>query len=222
MRPLLLTAIVVRLAACLVADAHEITLKPGMPALTNVGVPLLWQDVPNADKAHAEARITPEKPYRWVSDLGEPFRTTAVVGAKAGGDSAVLTVWDWNRTPIAQVKLTAPGEEALSFIVTGRGTYLLTLPISSPVPSRSGACRAASASAPPISSAARPSAATSSFWALAATPIARIGETIMAPGIRRSSPSSSPASWKPTSSRGWGCRSCASGRWATGTMRRNR
>jgi len=121
MRALLPTAIVVGLAACLVAGAHEIALKPGMPALTNVGVPLLWQDIPNADKAHAEVRITPEKPYRWVCDLGEPFRATAVVGAKAGGDSAVLTVWDWNRTPIAQVKLTASGEESLSFTVTGRG-----------------------------------------------------------------------------------------------------
>ena len=57
MRALLPTAIVIGLAACLVADAHEIALKPGMPALANVGVPLLWQDIPNADKAHAEVRM---------------------------------------------------------------------------------------------------------------------------------------------------------------------
>jgi hypothetical protein len=91
MRVLLPTAILVLLAACLVADAREIALKPGMPALGNVGVPLLWKEIPNADKAHVEVCITPEKPYHWLCDLGETFRATAVVGAKGGGDGAVLT-----------------------------------------------------------------------------------------------------------------------------------
>jgi hypothetical protein len=129
MRALLPTAIVVLVAAWLVADAREIALKPGMPALANVGVPLLWKEIPNADKAHVEVRITPEQPYHWVCNLGEPFRATAVVGARAGGDGAVLTVWDCNRTPIAQVHLAAPCEQAFSFNVTGRGTYLLTLDV---------------------------------------------------------------------------------------------
>jgi hypothetical protein len=129
MRAVLPIAVGVLLSAGLAAQAREIALRPGMPALASVGVPLLWADLPNADKARAEVRITPEKPYHWVCDPGEAFRATAGVGAKAGGDRAVLTVWDWNRTPVAQAQLAAPGEEALSFTVAGRGTYLLTLDV---------------------------------------------------------------------------------------------
>ena len=129
MRVLVLAACATLLTACLAADAREIALKPGMPALATVGVPLLWADLPNADKARADVRITPERPYHWVCDVGEVSKATVGVGAKAGGDRAVLTVWDWNRTPVAQATLAVPGEEAISFTVTGRGTYLLTLDV---------------------------------------------------------------------------------------------
>ena len=129
MRLLWPTTLAVLLTACLVAEARDFALKPGLPALANVGVPLLWADLPNADKAHADVHITPEKPYHWVCNLGETFRATVGVGAKAGGDRAVLTVWDWNRTPVTQAALAVPSDEVFSFAVTGRGTYLLTLDI---------------------------------------------------------------------------------------------
>jgi hypothetical protein len=62
-----------------------------------------------------------------VLEPGAEVTVQAVVGDAARADRALLTVWDWQRNPVAQVPLSRPSAEVVPFEVTGRGTYVLTL-----------------------------------------------------------------------------------------------
>jgi hypothetical protein len=114
-------------AMVLASTAHAIPLRPSMPALDRPGVPLLWATVPDADRVEPNASLQPETPYRWVIDPGQPFVAQVKLADGARGERAVLTVWDWNRNPVAQQQFSKPCDERVAFEVEGRGTYLLTL-----------------------------------------------------------------------------------------------
>ena len=98
-----------------------------MAALERPGVPLLWATVPDADRVEKHVSLTPAKAYQWVMDPGAPFVARVTVGEEARGDRLLLTVWDWQRSPIAQLPLPKPCDREVTFEVQGRGTYLLTL-----------------------------------------------------------------------------------------------
>jgi len=114
-------------ALLLASTAHAIPLRPSMPVLERPGVPLLWATVPDADRVESNVALQPETPYRWVMEPGPPFVVFVKIGGEARGERAVLTVWDWNRSPVAQQQLSKPCDERIAFDVEGRGTYLLTL-----------------------------------------------------------------------------------------------
>ncbi len=109
------------------APGHAVTtlaLRPGMPELSGGDVPALWAEVSDADLVARDLTVTPAVPYRWVFAPGETVALTA--SAQTVG-RVVLTVWDWERRPVARQEFAAPFTEELHFEVTGRGTYLLTL-----------------------------------------------------------------------------------------------
>jgi hypothetical protein len=113
--------------ASVTATAGAVELHPAMPALAQPGVPRLWETVPDGDRVEPHASLTPREPYRWMFAPGEAVQVRVVCGAEAQGERAVLTVWDWNRDPVAQERFRRPCDEMVPFDVTGRGTYLLTL-----------------------------------------------------------------------------------------------
>lgn len=101
-----------------------LVLQPGMPELPGNSVPALWAQVPDADLVAKDLTVTPAEPYHWVFAPGE---TVALTTSAETVGRIVLTVWDWERRPVAQREFTAPSTEELRLQVTGRGTYLLTL-----------------------------------------------------------------------------------------------
>lgn len=103
-------------------------LSPRMPCIPDPGVPALSDTPPDADVvAEKSLAIDPVSPYRWVASPGQSFELN--VSAKAGEeiDRAVLTVWDWENRPVAQVTFAVPFAEAVECKVEGRGAYVLTL-----------------------------------------------------------------------------------------------
>lgn len=104
-----------------------LSLRPGMPALEDPGVPRLYEPVPDADRMEPNLTLEPPVPYRWVVGVGEEFRVRVAGTAEAAGERAVLTVWDWEVRPAAQVRFEVPFAETVPFQAEGRGTYLLTL-----------------------------------------------------------------------------------------------
>lgn len=104
---------------------NALALAPGMAPLPAPGVPLLWAGLPDADRSAPDLRLTPARPYEWVAEAGQSLQVTASCATPQR--RAVLTVWDWNRSPVAQRTFSTPCSEPVSFAVAGRGTYLLTL-----------------------------------------------------------------------------------------------
>jgi len=98
-----------------------------MPALKAPAVPPLYQTVPDADRLGDHLSLTSQTPFRWVFAPGEEIAVTAAATADLKTDRVVLTVWNWERLPVAQHEMRVPCEEAVAFTVHGRGTYLITL-----------------------------------------------------------------------------------------------
>ncbi len=113
--------------ALLAVGAGAVELRPGMAPLPQPGVPKLWETVPDADKMEPNVSLAPRELHQWVFAPGESVEVRVTCGAEAAGERAVLTVWDWNRDPVAQQRFAKPCEETLRLDLTGRGTYLLTL-----------------------------------------------------------------------------------------------
>jgi hypothetical protein len=109
------------------AGASTLALRPGMPAISELGVPMLYEAVPDADRVEPRAHLSPQSPYQWVAPPGGGLTAKVAVEPGARGERGVLTVWDWNRVPVAQSRFAVPFEETVAFEVGGRGTYLLTL-----------------------------------------------------------------------------------------------
>lgn len=106
---------------------HAVTtlaLRPDMPELPAGDVPALWAELPDADLVAKDLTLSPAVPYHWVFAPGETVLLTA--SAEVPG-RVLLTVWDWERRPVARHEFAAPFTDELRLEVTGRGTYLLTL-----------------------------------------------------------------------------------------------
>lgn len=105
--------------------ATTVELRPGMAALDPGGAPPLWQSVPDADRLALGMGLDPEQPYRWVVSPGEAFAITARTPAETA--HALLTIWDWARRPVAQLRLDCPARETVTLEAEGAGVWLLTL-----------------------------------------------------------------------------------------------
>lgn len=116
---------------CLSCSAATVSLRPGLPALDTPGVPALWQSVADADRGESHMSLEPAAPYRWVFSRGDAIELRGQIGAEAPGTRAMLTVWDWERNPVAQQALAVPCRETIDLEVVGRGTYLLTMDLFS-------------------------------------------------------------------------------------------
>lgn len=112
---------------CSAVGKPELVLRPGLAAIQSPRLPRLYEAVPDADRMEPNLTLDPPAPFQWVFDEGEPFRINVAGSAKAAGDQAVLTAWDWEVRPVAQLRFAIPFAEAVNIQVEGRGTYLLSL-----------------------------------------------------------------------------------------------
>ncbi|MCC7492547.1 MAG: hypothetical protein IT204_09385 [Fimbriimonadaceae bacterium] len=108
----------------LVVRLPALELAPGLPALPQPGVPLLWANLPDADLQQPAPTLAPPQPYQWV---GDPDRATTLrVELPAAVTRAVLTAWDCENRPVAQQPLPG-GSSSLPLQLRGQGVWLLTL-----------------------------------------------------------------------------------------------
>lgn len=107
-------------------SVSEIRLWPGMPSVEHPVVAPIYPTPPDADVLKSAVGIEPSQPYRWIVSPGKAFEAK-VSGSDASVDHCVLTVWDWEFRPLAQMTLDVPFSRTVDFNVKGRGTYLLTL-----------------------------------------------------------------------------------------------
>jgi hypothetical protein len=111
------------------SDSETIELRPGASVERRINVPNLsvnaqWLD---ADRVDSKIKMTPEQAFEWIVDPGETFRMNVTVDEFEKSDRAVLTVWDWSNTIVAQREFAIPVNVDVEFRVDGLGTYLLTL-----------------------------------------------------------------------------------------------
>ncbi len=102
-------------------DANAIALRPGMPALRDVAVPLLHIKLPDGNTMKTGLSVSPREAYRWVFEPGSGAGPGAVKSGAANDKSATrrveidvatddtceadrieMTVWDWHNRPIAR------------------------------------------------------------------------------------------------------------------------
>ena len=121
------------LVASVVIDAGEpstrLFLSPDSPALSEVSVPLLHEEVPEHRLSGGGLSLLPETgPYEWtkVGPTRDIFRLKLRVEADQFA-YAVLTVWNWQNFPVQQIRIEAGKEELLEIEISALGTYLLTL-----------------------------------------------------------------------------------------------
>ena len=114
------------LSTCPLASA-PVLLRPDMPPIASPEAPRLYASMLDADLLDTPPKIAPSVAYRWVLDPGRPLKLSVTVPANADVDRALLTVWDWENRPTHEQALPVPCEERMTFAVSGRGTYLLTL-----------------------------------------------------------------------------------------------
>lgn len=118
--------------ACSARDAtveHRIALRAGMGAVADGRAPRLHEVTP--DEAWDGVTIAADEPHHWLGpfrEAGTPFVVNVAVAKPQAVDEMLLTVWDWENRPVAQVSLGVGREQnAVRFDVKGRGVYLLTL-----------------------------------------------------------------------------------------------
>jgi hypothetical protein len=112
---------------CSAVEGPGLALYPGLAAIQNPRVPRLYESVPDADRLEPNLTLEPAIPFQWVWEVGEPIRLNVAASAPAAGDCAVLTAWDWEVRPVAQLRFRIPFDETVEVQVQGRGTYLLSL-----------------------------------------------------------------------------------------------
>ncbi len=105
----------------------ELTLQPGAPDIGRGEALELWQTIPDVDVAKPSVTLTPSEAYHWIAEPGQTLTLNLAVPAEAGCETALLTVWDWERHPVAQETFALPCAEAIEFNCMARGTWLLTL-----------------------------------------------------------------------------------------------
>ncbi len=120
-----LALLVAALLSGVARGAVTVELRPGLPAAAGAKAPALWAALPDADRQPGRLQLLPAKPFEWVYEPGAPVSLTAV--GTAPEQRAVLTIWDWQRTPVAWHGFTTPFRETVNLPVIGRGTWLLTL-----------------------------------------------------------------------------------------------
>lgn len=114
------------LALCL-QPGDVIALSPAMRAIDPNEAPPLSSPVPDADRVRRDLRLEPREPYHWVYDVGEAVELMISDAASSANEALLLTVWDWERRPVAQRRWGPPVEASVRFEVEGRGTYVVTL-----------------------------------------------------------------------------------------------
>ncbi len=114
------------LALCL-QPGEVIALSPSMEAIDPGKAPPLSSSVPDADRVRRDLRLEPREPYHWVYDVGEAVELTVSGDVLGANEGLLLTIWDWERRPVAQQHWEPPFEASVRLEVDGRGTYLVTL-----------------------------------------------------------------------------------------------
>lgn len=107
------------------ALAGPVHLTPGLPAIRAAAAPL-YAVIPDADRLPDGPRITPPEVCDWIGQPDGEFRLT-IHAAAAGADTALLTVWNWRNQAVWEQRWPLPCDEAVTYRVAGRGTWLLTL-----------------------------------------------------------------------------------------------
>lgn len=110
---------------------RELTLQPGAPDIGRGEALELWQTIPDVDMAKPSVTLTPSEAYHWIAEPGQTLTLNLAVPAEAGCETALLTVWDWERHPVAQETFALPCAQAIEFSCMARGTWLLTLDLFS-------------------------------------------------------------------------------------------
>lgn len=120
----------VLVAACLSSVAGErppfrMTLSPGDPALSQLSIPRLHEEVPEVELSGEGLLLeSREGPYAWIS-AGSFSLRIEIDAAKF--EHGVLTVWNWNNEAVQQRHMIAGDPGFVEIGLEGFGSYLLTL-----------------------------------------------------------------------------------------------
>lgn len=103
----------------------SMTLRPGDPALSQLSVPRLHEEVPEVALSGDGLLLEPrEGPYQWTSRGSFSLRIEVEASKFEHG---VLTVWNWNNEAVQQRRIVAGEPGLVEIVVEGFGSYLLTL-----------------------------------------------------------------------------------------------